>query len=244
MRIKHSRQRFYASLLSVGAAFLLFRTFSMMSVGQAFKIFVVWVSALLVAESILDLACLIGSVRWVIAPDQRKASRALRLCVAVIILHAIRVLVYVLGRTGPWINFDMKPIYRAYHVTNWFWVYFAGICSALSLAAVVVVWQIWKRVRMKKTLITGCFIVLVLLISSCNRKTVIKPEPAPTPPPVLSVSLTNLTIGYDAERSQGRGNNVHTDRTVTGMVTATAGQFFVLCMGRETSGSSFVRRYN
>gem|GEM_PF-2217641 len=215
MRIRNSRQRFYASLLSVGAAFLLFRTFSMMLAGQAFKIFVPWVSALLVAESLLDLACLIGSVRWIITPKYRMASVALRLCVAVIVLHAVRVLVYVLGRTGPWINFDMKPIYRAYYVADLFWVYFAGIGSALSLLAVVVVWQIWKRVRMKKSIVCGCLVVCALLVSSCNRKTVTKPEPAPPPPPELTVSLTSLLIGYDPGCSGTFDVTSNTDWTVT-----------------------------
>ena len=148
MSVKHDKQRLYASLLSVGAGFLLFRTFYMMFVDHAFELLVPWVSALLVAESILDLACLVGSIRWAITDDERKASPALRLCVAVIILHAIRVLIYVLGRTGPWINFDVKPVHHASYITNWFWVYFAGILSALSVVAVIVIWRI--RMRAKK----------------------------------------------------------------------------------------------
>jgi uncharacterized protein (TIGR02145 family) len=51
---------------------------------------------------------------------------------------------------------------------------------------------------MKKMVRYGCFAVFGLLLTSCNRKTVTKPESAPPPPPVLSVSLMNLTIGYDA----------------------------------------------
>ena len=130
MSIKRYKQRIYAFLLSVGAGFLLFRTFHMMFVVHAFELLVPWVSVLLVAECIVDLACLVGSIRWAVTNDEHNAGLPLRLCVAVIILHAIRVLIYVLGRTGPWINFDVKPVHHASYITNWFWVYFAGILSA------------------------------------------------------------------------------------------------------------------
>ena len=74
MSVKHDKQRLYASLLSVGAGFLLFRTFHMMFVDHAFELLVSWVSALLVAECILDLACLVAMVRWAITNDERDAG--------------------------------------------------------------------------------------------------------------------------------------------------------------------------
>jgi hypothetical protein len=46
---------------------------------------------------------------------------------AAAILHAIRVLIYMLGRTGPWVNFDEKPGHRDSYTFEWFWVYFAAI---------------------------------------------------------------------------------------------------------------------
>jgi hypothetical protein len=54
---------------------------------------------------------------------------------AVIIVHAVRVLIYVMGRAGPWINFDVRPENRALHHTRWTWegVYFAGSMSAFSV---------------------------------------------------------------------------------------------------------------
>ena len=152
MSIKRYKQRIYAFLLSVGAGFLLFRTFHMMFVVHAFELLVPWVSVLLVAECIVDLACLVGSIRWAVTNDERNAGLPLRLCVAVIILHAIRVLIYVLGRTGPWINFDVKPVHHASYITNWFRVYFAGILSALSVVGVIVIWRIRRHAKKQKRL--------------------------------------------------------------------------------------------
>ena len=148
---KFSKQRIYASLMIFGASVLLFRTIRMMLVENAFEIFVLWVSVLLVAEFLIDLACILCSARWLLSNDNVKASLPLRLGVLATIIHAIRVLIYVLGRTGPWVNFDVKPEYHAFYVFEWFWVYFAATLAILGIIGVIVIWQIirYKRKHIK-----------------------------------------------------------------------------------------------
>lgn len=91
MTTKFSKQRIYASLLILGACILLFRASRMILVENAFDILVLWVVALLIAELLIDFACLISSIRWLIANDGLKASLPLRLGAAATIFHAIRV---------------------------------------------------------------------------------------------------------------------------------------------------------
>jgi hypothetical protein len=146
-----SRQRIYASLLSLGACVLLFRTFRMMFVENAFDILVSWVFSLLILESVIDLSCLITAMIWGITGDERRAALPLRLGAAAAILHALRVLIYVLGRTGPWVNFDVKPEHHSSYITNWFWVYFAATLSVLGVAGVFIIWRIRRRIMRRRT---------------------------------------------------------------------------------------------
>jgi hypothetical protein len=108
VNIAGSKQRLYASLLILGSGVLLYRTIRLLS-GDALNIFVLWVSVLLIVEMFIDLACLLSSVRWLISNDQSKESLSLRMGAAAALLHAFRVLIFVFGRTGPWINFDVRP---------------------------------------------------------------------------------------------------------------------------------------
>jgi signal transduction histidine kinase len=150
MNPQFTKQRIYALLLIFGAGILLFRTLRMMLVENAFDILVLWVVMLLITEFILDFSCIVGSIRWFITNNRAKARIPLRLGAMATILHSIRVLVYVLGRTGPWVNFDIKPEYSQSYTFEWFWVYFAAILSVLGVAGVIVIWQI-IRYKSKQT---------------------------------------------------------------------------------------------
>ena len=152
MKPSFSAQRIYASLMMLGPAILLYRTLRMMLVEDAFTILALWTILLLIAEFLIDLAWFAASLRWFILNRREKAVLALRLGAAAVILHAIRVLVYVLGRTGPWINFDVKPEQRAGYTFDWLWVYFAATLSILGLVGVIVIWQIIKNRRKKERL--------------------------------------------------------------------------------------------
>jgi hypothetical protein len=120
------------------------------------NVFVLWVSILLIAELLIDLACLVSLIFWWISDDENRASTPLRLAAAVIIVHAVRVLIFVLGRVGPCIDFDVRPEHRALHHTRWSWagVYFAAIMSVLSILGLIIVWRLRWRARRRKLIIS------------------------------------------------------------------------------------------
>lgn len=141
-----SKQRIYATLLILGSGILLSLTIHMLS-NDAYDYLVLWVFILLIAELLVDAACLLSSLWWWITNDPENDRIPLRFGAAAAILHAIRILVFVLGRTGPWINFDVRPEHQALHHLRWtwFWVYFAGIMSILGLIGVIVIWRLRKK---------------------------------------------------------------------------------------------------
>ena len=151
MKTKDSKQRIYAALMMLGASILLFRTVRMMLIEDAFEILVLWVNVLLIAEFIIDLGCTLWSVRWFITAKKENARLPLQFGAIATMLHAIRVLIYVLGRTGPCLYFDVKPEYRSSYTFEWFWVYFAGVLSILGIVGLVVIWQIIRKKEKKHT---------------------------------------------------------------------------------------------
>jgi hypothetical protein len=116
-----------------------------MFVNDAFHLYVWWASALLVVEFLTDLAWLVASIRWLFSNQKDKANASLKLAAMAIIVHAIRVLVFVLGRTGPWVNFDVRAEHHADYSFEWFWVYFAGTLSALSVIALALIWYLIRK---------------------------------------------------------------------------------------------------
>jgi hypothetical protein len=148
MRITNSKQRLYASLLMLGACILLFRTIRMISQG-ALGVLVFTVAGLLVAELLVDALCLLSSLRWLLANDPAKARLPLRSGAAAALLHALRVLIFVLGRVGPWIDFDVRPEHRALHAGRWSWgwLYFAAVMSVLGVIGVLVIWSLRRRAK-------------------------------------------------------------------------------------------------
>ena len=142
-----SKQRIYAFLLILGAGILVFRTLRLLFVEQGLEILVLWVTILTIFEFIIDISCVISSLRWLISNDAPKATLPLQLGAAAAIFHAIRVLIYVLGRTGPWFNFDVKPIYRSSYSFEWFWVWFAATLAVLGVVGVIVIWRLRRRAK-------------------------------------------------------------------------------------------------
>jgi hypothetical protein len=123
----------------------------MMMTQDALVWMVPWVAALLLAESVLDVTIVAGAVRWWATQANEHASFPLRTTAAAVFLHAVRVLIYALGRLGPWMDFDIKPEYRAIYSSrsNLGWVYFASIMSVLGILGVIIVWR--NRRRSKKS---------------------------------------------------------------------------------------------
>ena len=146
MGYRVSRQRLYASLLALGASILLYRTITMIS-QDALDILALWVSILLFVEMLIDVSCLLTTLPWWISRDRAKARIPLRLGAAAAIFHAIRVWVFVFGRIGPWINFDVRPEHHAAHAETWTWagVWFAAIMSVLGVMGVLIIWILIRR---------------------------------------------------------------------------------------------------
>ncbi len=65
--------------------------------------------------------------------------------------HAVRVLIFVLGRTEFLRDFEIRPEYRPLSPERWSWseVYFAATMSVLSLLFVLVIWM--RRRKRKRS---------------------------------------------------------------------------------------------
>ena len=144
------RQKLYAALLLLGGGILLFRTIRLLTVENGWETLANWVIALTFIEMLADLICIIYSLKWFINIDLKARSVALKLGAFAAIFHAFRVLIYVLGRTGPWINFDLKQEFRDIHEVNMFWVIFAAVLSVLGIIGVIVIWAVMKNRKIKK----------------------------------------------------------------------------------------------
>ena len=145
-----SKHRLYASLLILGGAILLFRTIAMLA-GDALSILVWWASGLLLMEMLVDVAVMLTSIRWWRKGSRETARLPLQLAAAATILHFIRVMIFVLGRTGPWINFDVQANQISRHADTWTWtgVYFAGIMATLGVIGMIIIWRLILRGRKK-----------------------------------------------------------------------------------------------
>lgn len=135
--------------LVLGSGFLLARTIMLMA-GGSLGTYSWWAAALLGVESSVDAVVVVAGGAWLVARHSGHATLALRAAAAMILMHAVRVLVFVLGRTGPWVDFDVRPPYRADYATTWSWfeVWFAGTGAALSVILLAVVWR--RHVRNAK----------------------------------------------------------------------------------------------
>lgn len=148
MGIQESRQRIYASLLALGACILLYRTITLLFQG-ALAILALWVSILLIVEMLIDLSCFLTTIPWWISKDRSRARIPLRLGAAAAIFHALRVLVFVMGRVGPRIDFDVRPEHIASHAETWTWagVWFAAIMAVLGIIGVIIIWMLIRRAK-------------------------------------------------------------------------------------------------
>jgi predicted ABC-type exoprotein transport system permease subunit len=140
-------QKLYPFLMVLGASILLFRTIRLMFFENGLTTLAVWVNVLTAIEMIIDATCIIFSIKWFFKHSEIDKIISLRLGAFAAIFHAFRVLIFVIGRIGPWINFDVKPEFRSSSSIDIFWVYFAGILSILGIIGVVIIWLIRKKNR-------------------------------------------------------------------------------------------------
>lgn len=136
------------ALLVGGAGILLYRTIALLA-GGARAVLRSWVVVLTVVEMIVDAVTLVAAARWWRSGNTRDARLPLGMGAAATLLHAVRVLVFVLGRTGPWRDFDVRPEQRADHRQRWTWrgVVFAGLMSCLGVLGMLIIWRA-RRTRL------------------------------------------------------------------------------------------------
>ena len=139
-----NRQRTYATLVGFGICVLLIRT-AIMLTGGSLTTFMPWASGLLVLEFLLNVSVVLAAIWWWIGATEARAWLALRLTVAAVVVHAVRVAVYIIGRTGPWHDFDVRPAFHGAQPPEWHWVIFAGTMAFLSLIVTAVIWRIRRR---------------------------------------------------------------------------------------------------
>ena len=143
------RYRRWAWILAFGAAFMFGRTAQMVWQGSLL-VFVPWVGGLLLLELTMNAVTLLATLRWALGPDPRRRRFALRAVAGTVLVHATRVLVFVLGRTGPWVDFDIRPERQSEHAAevSWVSVWFAAGMAITSLVVLVSVWVIARRRRL------------------------------------------------------------------------------------------------
>ena len=126
--------RLLAAFLTLGAAFLAWRALFLIGAGFAAQ-YVLWLVVLTGLELVLALVIFGLSLAWLATGSARWAGRTLRLTAAIILLHAVRVAVFALGRIGPWPDLDLRPEHRPMPPEAWslFDVWFASVMAGLSL---------------------------------------------------------------------------------------------------------------
>ncbi|GAA4941048.1 hypothetical protein GCM10023314_12480 [Algibacter agarivorans] len=140
-----NKQKLYALALILGASILFFRTIRLLTIENGWNTLAYWVIVLTFIEMAIDILCFIFSSHWLFRNSNSSKSMALHLGAYAAIFHAFRVLIFVLGRTGPWINFDVKPEFRSTHNVSMFWIYFAAILSILGILGVIIIWLYIKK---------------------------------------------------------------------------------------------------
>lgn len=134
------------ALLLLGAGILLYRTVALL-VGGAASVLRRWVVGLTLVEMCVDAVTMLGAARWWRSRAPRHARLPLRAGAVATVLHAVRVAVFVLGRTGPWVDFDVRPDQREGHDERWSWsqVVFAGVMAVLGVLGLAAIWRVRRR---------------------------------------------------------------------------------------------------
>ena len=133
-------------LLFAGAGILLYRTIALVA-GGARRVLKPWVVGLTYLETAIDVVTMGAAVRWWRSRNPEHAHPALVAGACATLLHAVRVAVFVIGRTGPWVDFDVRKEARADHDERWTWaqVVFAGVLSISGVVGVIAIWIVRRR---------------------------------------------------------------------------------------------------
>ena len=140
--------RLLAALLTLGAAVLCYRARFLIWAGYA-ALYVGWLRAMTWAELALAVTILGTALAWLVTGAANWCKWTLRLTVAIILLHSVRVAVFALARIGPWFDFDLRPSERPLDPESWSWfdVWFAVGMSLASLVVLAAGLAWWRRTR-------------------------------------------------------------------------------------------------
>ena len=111
-------RRWAPGLLFTGAGLLLYRTIALL-LGGARTVLKPWVVQLTYVEMAIDAITMLSATRWWSSRNPDHAHPALVAGAATTLVHAGRVAVFVVGRTGPWVDFDVREDQRAGHDARW-----------------------------------------------------------------------------------------------------------------------------
>jgi hypothetical protein len=146
LRDRSSRAaRALAAALMLGAPILVYRAVYLIGAGHAAR-YVVWLQVLTWVELLLAVSISIVALVWLVSGARAWCGLTLRLTAAIILLHAFRVAIFVIGRIGPLIDVDLRPEERPLDPASWDWshIWIAGgltVASLLVLAGAL----IWHR---------------------------------------------------------------------------------------------------
>lgn len=131
--------RIVALLLGGGISILLVRAAILISTAKNFLRR--WVIGLAAVELALDIATLGAAIRLCVTKVVGHRALPSRLAAVAIVVHAIRVTIFVLGRFGPFKDFDVRTGQRSDHDSRWSWagVVFAAAMSVLGVLGVLTV---------------------------------------------------------------------------------------------------------
>ena len=150
-----NKKKVFPLLLTLGAVVLVFRTIRLLFFENGLHSLMLWVIILTFIEMIIDLSCIFFSLKWFFKNNGKDVIISLKLAASAAIFHAFRVLIYVLGRVGPWQDFDLKPELRANHTANMFWVIFAAVLSISGVAGVFIIRFILKKKKTQRLTVHG-----------------------------------------------------------------------------------------
>ena len=139
MSMAWNRQRTYAMLLALGVCVLLFRTIVMLTDGSLTTL-VVWASALLVLEFLLDAATLLSMARWWVDGTEAHARFSLRTGTGAAILHAVRLLIPCLAASARGSTSIAGRRFEASPRRNGLAIFAAVLC-VLGLLGVLIIWR-------------------------------------------------------------------------------------------------------
>lgn len=138
-------EKAFSLWMILGAGILLVRTIRLLVYEEGLIVLALWVKVLTFIEMSIDISCIIFSFKWLLNCTKRNKTISLRLGATVALFHALRVFIYVLGRIGPWKDFDKTSEYRLTGDVNLFWVYFAGILSVAGVLGVLLIGEKIKK---------------------------------------------------------------------------------------------------